>query len=187
MTTIDEQLDCDTSDLLTIHALFRRALTDAPVLVRGVLDGDAARTAAVAGHVREVAEGLRAGLVPTPRLTVLLDALAAWESSAAAEDGEIVGRVLEGVRDTLIDHFDDVGHAEAEIPPAESTVSRRAWGDPHVRGQASVPRDRGLHQLGWILEAIPLEDPAGWVRTNRPAPARAVWWVTGRRQLAAHH
>src|SRR6478735_3265846 len=58
MTTIDERLGCDTSDMLTIHALFRRAFTDAPVLVRGVADGDATRAAVVSAHVRELAGAL---------------------------------------------------------------------------------------------------------------------------------
>ena len=53
-----EKLGCDTSDMLTIHALFRRAFTDAPGLVSGVEDGDLARLAPVAGHVREVAGAL---------------------------------------------------------------------------------------------------------------------------------
>src|SRR6478735_7762717 len=57
-TSTTEKLGCDTSDMLTIHALFRRAFTDAPGLVRGVQDGDLTRLAPVAGHVREVAGAL---------------------------------------------------------------------------------------------------------------------------------
>jgi hypothetical protein len=214
MTTIDERLGCDTSDMLTIHALFRRAFTDAPVLVRGVADGDAARTAAVAAHVREVAgalhhhhEGedlllwetlekrapacaLHVGLMraqhaaTASRLTALLELLPAWEASSSATDAEAVADALDGIRDLLLEHL---GQEERDILPTASTVmSQREWGALHAHGMASIPRERRLLQLGWILEVIPPEEQAGWLRTNLPAPARLVWWVTGRRQFAAH-
>jgi hypothetical protein len=214
MTTIDEQRGCDTSDMLTIHALFRRAFTDAPVLVRGVADGDAARTVAVAAHVREVADALHhhhegedlllwetleqrapacalhVGLMraqhaaTAAQLTALLEVLPAWESSATTADAEVVAGALDAIRDTVLEHL---GQEENLILPTASTVmSQREWGTLHAHGMASIPHNRRLLQLGWILEVIPPEEQAGWLRTNLPAPARAVWWVTGRRQFAAH-
>ena len=61
--TSTEKLGCDTSDMLTIHALFRRAFTDAPVLVRGVADGDTARMLAR----RRPRPGGGRGPAPPPR------------------------------------------------------------------------------------------------------------------------
>jgi len=212
--TSTEKLGCDTSDMLTIHALFRRAFTDVPVLVRGVADGDTARMLAVADHVREVAgalhhhhEGedlllwdtleqrapacaLHVGLMRSQhaataaqleRLDGLLDA---WEESAGGTERDAVASLLDDVRDTLLAHL---GQEETQILPTASTVmSQREWNLLHEHGMASVPKDRLFLQLGWILEVVPADQRAGWLRTNLPAPARVLWRLVGRRQFAAH-
>ena len=212
--TSTEKLGCDTSDMLTIHALFRRAFTDAPVLVRGVADGDTARMLPVADHVREVAaalhhhhEGedlllwdtleqrapacaLHVGLMRSQhaataaqleRLGGLMDA---WEESAGATERDAVAALLDDVRDTLLQHL---GQEETQILPTASTVmSQREWSLLHEHGMASVPKDRLFLQLGWILEVVPADERAGWLRTNLPAPARVLWRLVGRRQFAAH-
>ena len=212
--TSTEKLGCDTSDMLTIHALFRRAFTDAPVLVRGVADGDTARMLAVADHVREVAaalhhhhEGedlllwdtleqrapacaLHVGLMRSQhaataaqleRLDGLMDA---WEESAGATERDAVAALLDDVRDTLLAHL---GQEETQILPTASTVmSQREWSLLHEHGMASIPKDRLFLQLGWILEVVPADERAGWLRTNLPAPARVLWRLVGRRQFAAH-
>jgi hypothetical protein len=208
------KLGCDTSDMLTIHALFRRAFTDAPGLVRGVADGDAARLRPVAGHVREVAtalhhhhEGedlllwdtleqrapacaLHVGLMRSQhaataaqleRLDVLLDA---WEESGGTAERDTVATLLDEVRDTLLTHL---GQEETQILPTAATVmSQREWSLLHEHGMASVPKDRLFLQLGWILEVVPADERAGWLRTNLPVPARVLWRLVGRRQFAAH-
>ena len=212
--TSTEKLGCDTSDMLTIHALFRRAFTDAPALVRGVADGDTARMLTVADHVREVAaalhhhhEGedlllwdtleqrapacaLHVGLMRSQhaataaqleRLGGLMDA---WEESAGAPERDAVAALLDDVRDTLLQHL---GQEETQILPTASTVmSQREWSLLHEHGMASVPKDRLFLQLGWILEVVPADERAGWLRTNLPAPARVLWRLVGRRQFAAH-
>jgi len=212
--TSTEKLGCDTSDMLTIHALFRRAFTDAPVLVRGVADGDTGRMLPVADHVREVAaalhhhhEGedlllwdtleqrapacaLHVGLMRSQhaataaqleRLDGLMDA---WEESAGSTERDAVAALLDEVRDTLLQHL---GQEETQILPTASTVmSQREWSLLHEHGMASVPKDRLFLQLGWILEVVPADERAGWLRTNLPAPARVLWRLVGRRQFAAH-
>ena len=215
MTTVTtEKLGCDTSDMLTIHALFRRAFTDAPALVRGVSDGDTDRMLVVADHVREVAtalhhhhEGedlllwdtleqrapacaLHVGLMRSQhaataqqlqRLDALLDD---WEEGAGAGRRDAVAALLDDVRDTLLTHL---GQEETQILPTASTVmSQREWGLLHEHGMASVPKDRLLLQLGWILELVPADQRDGWLRTNLPLPARALWRMVGRRKFAAH-
>ncbi|WP_456787863.1 hemerythrin domain-containing protein [Cellulomonas sp. P5_C5] len=213
-TTSTETLGCDTSDMLTIHALFRRAFTDAPVLVRGVADGDTARMLPVADHVREVAaalhhhhEGedlllwdtleqrapacaLHVGLMRSQhaataeqleRLGGLMDA---WEEHAGADERDAVAALLDEVRDTLLAHL---GQEETQILPTASTVmSQREWSLLHEHGMASIPKERMLLQLGWILEVVPADERAGWLRTNLPVPARVLWRLVGRRQFAAH-
>ena len=214
MTALDARPGCDTSDMLTIHALFRRAFTDAPDLVRGVADGDAERAGVVGAHVREVAGALHThhsgedellwdtleqrapacalhvGLMRAQhqQTAVLLDALLAdlpaWESSGAAADAAPVADTLDALRDLLQAHL---GQEEADILPTAATVmTQREWSALHEHGMASIPRDRMLLQLGWILEVVPPDERAGWMRTNLPAPARVMWRIVGRRQFAAH-
>jgi len=214
MTALDEKPGCDTSDMLTIHALFRRAFTDAPTLVRGVADGDTARSAAVGAHIQEVAGALHhhhatedellwdvleqrapacalhVGLMraqhaaTADQLAALERVLPTWTASGRASDAAPLIAVLEAVRDTLLEHL---GQEESAILPTASTVmSQKEWGVLHERGMASIPRDRLLLQLGWILEAVPADERSGWLRANVPAPARLLWLVTGRRQFAAH-
>ena len=212
--TTAETLGCDTSDMLTIHALFRRAFADAPVLVRGVADGDTARMLPVTGHVRELAGALHhhhagedlllwdtleqrapacalhVGLMRSQhaataaqleRLGSLLDA---WEQSAGTAERDAVAALLDEVRDTLLTHL---GQEETQILPTASTVmSQREWNLLHEHGMASIPRNRMFLQLGWILEVVPPDERARWLRTNLPAPARLLWRLMGRRQFAAH-
>lgn len=213
-TATTEKLGCDTSDMLTIHALFRRAFTDAPGLVRGVEDGDLTRLAPVAGHVREVAAALhhhhqgedlllwdtleqrapacalhvglmRAQHAATANLLERLDELlTAWEDDAGVDERDAVAAHLDEVRDTLLAHL---GQEETQILPTASTVmSQREWNLLHEHGMASIPKNRMLLQLGWILEVIPADQRAGWLRTNLPAPARLLWHLVGKRQFAAH-
>jgi hypothetical protein len=213
-TATTEKLGCDTSDMLTIHALFRRAFTDAPGLVRGVQDGDLRRLGPVAGHVREVAGALhhhhqgedlllwdtleqrapacalhvglmRAQHSATANQLERLDQLMeAWEVDAGADERDAVAALLDDIRDTLLTHL---GQEETQILPTASTVmSQREWGLLHEHGMASIPKDRMFLQLGWILEVVPADERAGWLRTNLPAPARVLWRLVGTRQFAAH-
>ena len=214
MTALDARPGCDTSDMLTIHALFRRAFADAPGLVRDVADGDAVRARIVGAHVREVAGALHThhsgedellwetleqrapacalhvGLMRAQhqQTAALLDALLAdlpaWEASGAVIDAAPVADALDSLRDLLLTHL---GQEEAEILPTAATVmTQREWSALHEHGMASIPRDRMLLQLGWILEVIPPDERAGWMRTNLPAPARVMWRIVGRRQFVAH-
>lgn len=214
MTTTTDRPGCDTSDLLHIHQLFRRAFADAPGLVRGVRDGDVGRMRVVAAHVREVATGLHhhhegedqllwdrleqrspacalhVGLMRAQHATVAelrrdLDAaLPAWEDGAPAAARDDVARVLDDLHALLVLHL---GQEEERIlPTASSVLSQREWDQLHEHGMASVPRSRLLIQLGWILDAVPPAERPGWLRTNLPAPARLLWHTVGRRRFAAH-
>ncbi len=213
-TTTTEKPGCDTSDMLTIHALFRRAFTDLPGLVRGVPDGDRERMRAVSGHVRELAaalhhhhEGedlllwdrleqrapacaLHVGLMKSQHATTAaqlerLDALLpSWEADADATARDHVADLLDEIRTTLLQHL---GQEETQILPTASTVmSQREWSLLHEHGMASIPKDKLLLQLGWILEVVPEGERAAWLKTNLPAPARLLWKTVGTRKFAAH-
>ena len=205
---------CDTSDMLTIHALFRRAFTDVPALVRGVDDGDVERARVVATHVREVAGALhhhhsgedellwdtleqrapacalhvgrmRAQHQATAaQLRELDDALPSWEHAARADARAVVAASLDAIRDTLLTHLGD--EESAILPTASTVMSQREWSALHEHGMATIPRDKLLLQLGWILEVVPADERAGWLRANLPLPGRLAWRLVGRRQFAAH-
>ena len=212
--TTTEKLGCDTSDMLHIHALFRRAFSDLPGLVRTVPDRDLDRLRPVVGHIREVAaalhthhEGedqllwdtleerapscaLHVGLMRSQHATTAaqleqLDALLpAWEAAADAAARDHVADLLDEIRTTLLTHL---GQEETQILPTAATVmSQREWSLLHEHGMASIPKDKLLLQLGWILEIIPADERPEWLRANLPAPARVLWKVVGRRQFAAH-
>jgi len=212
--TTTETLGCDTSDMLHIHALFRRAFSDLPGLVRGVPDGDRDRMTPVAQHAREVAaalhthhEGedqllwdtlemrapacaLHVGLMRSQHATTAaqLERLGAllpvWETAADAAARDHVADLLDEIRTTLLTHL---GQEEAQILPTAATVmSQREWSLLHEHGMAAVPKDKLLLQLGWILEVIPADERPDWLRANLPAPARLLWKTVGRRRFAAH-
>ncbi|MFT4111080.1 hemerythrin domain-containing protein [Propionicimonas sp.] len=213
-TTAADVRGCDTSDMLTIHALFRRAFVDAPVLVRGVKDGDLSRTRTVLGHVREVAGALHhhhesedlllwdtlekrapACALHVGRmrgqhatmatlLAAMEEALPEWERTADASARDAVADALDAVRDALLRHLGD--EEDAILPTAATVMSPREWGALHARGMAAVPKSRLFLQLGWILEVVPPEERSGWLATNLPAPARVLWRMIGRRQFARH-
>ena len=108
------------------------------------------------------------------RLDELMDA---WEAAAGATEREAVATLLDEVRDTLLAHL---GQEETQILPTASTVmSQREWGLLHEHGMSSIPKDRLFLQLGWILEVVPADERAGWLRTNLPAPARVLWRLVG--------
>jgi hypothetical protein len=205
---------CDTSGLLHIHQLFRRAFTDAPGLVRGVPAGDTARMRVVAAHVREVAEGLHhhhegedlllwdtleqrapacalhVGLMRSQHAGVAallreLDAaLPAWEADASAPARDAVAVRLDDLHRLLDLHLGQ--EEDAIMPTASSVMSQREWDQLHAHGMAAIPRNRMFLQLGWLVDAMPPSERDGWLRTNLPAPVRLLWRTVGRRQFAAH-
>ncbi|MEE6271968.1 hemerythrin domain-containing protein [Georgenia wangjunii] len=213
--TRTDEVGCDTADMVVIHRLFRMLFTDAPGLVRGVPDGDTERAAVVAEHVAEAAGALhnhhhtedellwdelesrapacalhvgqmRAQHAAVARvLDQLGDALPLWRASADPSDGDRVAALLDEVLALLEEHL---GQEEERILPVAATaMSQREWDALGEHGRASVPRDRQMIQLGWILDSFSSPAEAReWARQNLPAPARAIFALLGRRQFEAH-
>lgn len=206
---------CDTKGMITIHRLMRRMFTDAPDLVRGVAEGNARRVEVIADHIGEISGGLHShhrtedamlwdtleSRSPACALHVgqmkaqhqaigaLLDqldtGLAAWRASAAAADRDRVASVLEQVRDTLERHL---GQEEHDIlPVASATMSQEEWDELGRHGMASIPRDRLLIQLGMMLESMPGDQRAGWLKENVPMVARLLYALVGRRKFVNHY
>ncbi|WP_163541867.1 hemerythrin domain-containing protein [Occultella kanbiaonis] len=208
-------LTCNTDDMFVIHRLLRRVFTDAPVLVRGVAEGEVTRAAIVADHVQEIAAGLHAhhhtedeflwdklesrspgcalhvGQMRAQHaeaaalITELRETLPAWRAGASGVDRERVAAVLDELLATLLRHL---GQEEDQILPiAQVTMSQAEWDVLGEHGRASVPRDRQFIQLGMLLDAF--DDPAerqAWMRANLPVPVRVLFSLVGRRQFEAH-
>ncbi|HMO10217.1 MAG TPA: hemerythrin domain-containing protein [Actinotalea sp.] len=210
----DERLGCDTSDLIHVHQMFRRAFADAPELVRGVRDGDARRTHVVAEHVREMAGwlhthhqtedellwdsleqrspgcALHVGLMRVQHASVaeLLDRLGgeleAWQREGTAPERDTVADTLAALHAVLLAHLGD--EEDRIVPTAQTVLSQREWDQLGEHSRSHVARDRMLIQLGWLLDAIPPADRAVWLRANLPLPVRAIWRIVGARKFAAH-
>jgi hemerythrin-like domain-containing protein len=204
---------CDTSDMNMIHGVFRKGLTDAPALVRAVADGDTAHAAAVARHVEDLASGLhnhhhgedlllwddlaarapacaahidsmRAQHAEVARDLALLEPLIpVWAADATAAHREAVAGAVETVRDTLVKHL---GAEEKEILPVASTVfSQEEWNKLGEHGRASIPKERQLIQLGYILESMPPEESRAWAKKELPGFVRLLYRLVGKRQFDA--
>jgi hemerythrin-like domain-containing protein len=206
---------CDTSDMLMIHGMFRKVLTDAPALVRSVEPGDREHTTAVADHLEDIASGLhnhhhgedlllwdqlaarapacaahvdqmRAQHAAVAALLEKLETLVpAWRQSASAAHRDAVAGSVEAVRDSLLAHL---GAEETQIlPVASSAFEQSEWNKLGEHGRASVPKDRRLIQLGYILDSMSPEDAKAWAKANLPAPVRLLYWLIGRRQYLAEY
>jgi hypothetical protein len=206
---------CDTSDMLMIHGMFRKVFVDAPALVRSVKPGDREHTTAVASHLDDAASSLhnhhhaedlllwdqlaarapacaahvdqmRAQHAAVAGLLEKLEALVpAWRESANAADRDAVAESVEAVRDGLLTHL---GAEETQIlPVASGAFDQSEWNKLGEHGRASVPKDRRLIQLGYILDSMSPEDAKAWARANLPAPVRLLYRLVGRRQYLAEY
>jgi hemerythrin-like domain-containing protein len=201
--------------MLMIHGMFRKALTDAPPLVRSVKPGDREHTSAVAGHIEEIARGLHnhhhgedlllwdelAARAPAcaahvdqmraqhAAVAVLLAALeplvAAWRESANEADRDAVAAGIDAVREGLFVHL---GAEETEIlPVASQSFSQKEWDKLGEHGRVSIPRERQFIQLGYILDSMSPEEAGAWAKANLPAPVRLLYRLVGRRQYLAEY
>ncbi|MGC3995234.1 MAG: hemerythrin domain-containing protein [Propionicimonas sp.] len=207
-----QKVGCDTSDLIMIHNMFRRLYGEAPGLIRGVTNGDTARSEVVGFHIEEIVAGLHIhhhgedvllwdrleSRAPACALHVgqmraqheaisgLLDdvnaRLPAWRSTASAADREELAAAVEAVAASLQAHL---GQDEEQIAPvAATTLTQAEWDELAEHGLGAIPRNRLLIQLGAILDALPADERAAWVRQNLPPLPRLLWAVLGKRQYA---
>lgn len=206
---------CDTSEMLTIHRLMRRLFADAPGLVLGVADGNRPRASVIADHVEEIAAGLhlhhhtedlllwdvleqrapacalhigkmRAQHAVVSRLLAeLTERLPRWRETAGSSERDVVAAILEDVSDALEAHL---GQEERDIlPVAGESMSQAEWDQLGKHGMSQIPKDRMLIQLGMMLQSMPAEERAGWLRAHVPPMGRLLYTLLGRRQFESHY
>jgi iron-sulfur cluster repair protein YtfE (RIC family) len=199
----------DTSGMIVIHNLFRRLFGDLPVLIAAVADGDTARAGVLCTAVDELTTGLHHHHTGEDELIwpKLLDRVSIERSFVlrAEEQHERVHELLERVqaqvpvfraharpadRDLLTATLTELDarlreHMADEeryvLPLIEAHLTVAEWEALAERGHKSIPKDRMLIHLGWILDGVPAAERAAFLRTL-PLPARVAWRLLGRRR-----
>ncbi|HEV7183866.1 MAG TPA: hemerythrin domain-containing protein [Leifsonia sp.] len=206
---------CDTSGMLVIHRALRRVFSDAPNLVRDVPPSDTKRSAVIANHVAEFAEvlhnhhitedeslwdtleqrspacALHVGQMKSQHAQVadLLHELAAelpeWRASADPAARARVAGVLDRIHSALSTHL---SQEETQIlPVAAVTMTQREWDAFGERGLASVPKNRLMVQLGYVLDPFTPDERITWMKTTLPGIARVLYRTVGRRQYESDY
>jgi hemerythrin-like domain-containing protein len=199
----------DTQEMVIVHRVFRREFRLMPQMVRSTPAGDLARAELVAAHVSELTtalhhhhEGEDELLWPpllervTPRAellermkaehahvaTVIIEAerlVGGWRVSAAIDLRDQLADCLEQLSTALNAHL---AEEEAEVLPlAAEYLSVEEWALLGERGMASIPKNRLLVFLGYILEEASPEERASFLH-HVPLPGRVAYRLIGQRQ-----
>jgi len=200
----------DTREMVVIHDVFRRVLGDLPGLIRGVADRDAVRAGVLADAFVEFATGLHHHhtnedeiLWPTllerveverafvlraeeqhERVHELLERghvrAASFRTDASAEKREAFAATVAELDAALREHMAD--EEQYILPLVERYLTVAEWEQLGERGRASIPKDRLLVQLGWILDGLTPEQRREFL-ARMPLPARLAWRLLGRRRF----
>jgi hemerythrin-like domain-containing protein len=179
-TSSAERVQCDTSDMVVVHRVFRREFELLPHLVRSVELGDTARAALVATHAAELIAALhhhhtgedellwpklgdrvtfQASLIERmelqhERIADLLryagQLLPRWRVRPTADLQGSLAETLAEVGDLLNEHLSE--EEQAILPIAQRHITQQEWAELGQRGIASLPKERLLSFLGAILE-----------------------------------
>ena len=199
----------DTREMIVVHNTFRRGFGDLPGLIRGVADGDSDRAGVIAGFYTEIAAGLHHHhtgedelLWPKllervdvdqafvlraeeqhARVSALLErgepTAAAFARGAGALARERFAELADELNAALCEHMAD--EERSVLPLVERFITVAEWHELAERGRASIPKDRLLIQVGWILDGLPDDDRREFL-AHLPLAARIAWRLLGKRQ-----
>lgn len=200
--------------MVIIHQCFRTQFADLPALIRAVPDGDADRagilvdfigeltTALHYHHVGEdeamwpvILERMDGDVAPIleleeqhERIGELIDrvlALAsAFRTSARDHRGELLAATLAELSTALDEHLDE--EESVALPLVEQLLDVQEWARVGEIGHASIPKDRMLVILGYILlSATPSQ--RDFFLAQSPLAARIAWKIMGRRKFEADY
>ena len=204
---------CDASGMAEIHRFYKVGFGEAPTLVKGVKEADAAHADVVGDHLALLSTSLHAhhegedqklwdwidGRAPAcaghvermkqhhaqllVHLIALDNALPAWRASGGAADAASVLSAIDGINAALAIHLPD---EEANIVPVMETVLTQKevdWFAQH--GRASTPKGKTWVNLGGILAAQP-DGGDEWLHKHLPAPVRFIWRRIGKPKYEAN-
>lgn len=214
MSTLTATDRPDTGDMILAHNIFRHAFGSLPELIRAVPEGDTVRARRLVEFQTEIATGLHhhhtgedelmwpllLDRAPTDhalvlrmeeqheRIGELLDRAgtraATFELSASRSDGEAWASTVSALFTALDEHLRE---EEAHILPlAEANMTVAEWEQLGERGRGSVPANRQLILLGFLLlGATP--DQRRRVLSEAPLAARIAWRLVGKRAFAKEY
>jgi steroid delta-isomerase-like uncharacterized protein len=196
----------DTRDMMCVHNVFRRALTDAPGQLACVTDGDAQRAEKLATYLGEVLWLLHAHhsaedelLYPllvarapeSQELFTRMDAqhvavaasieraqraAEAFAKSGSTHDGEALAGACRSLLDEAAGHLTE---EEVEVVPiASRTITPAEWGALPGHALSRYPGTRLWLLLGLIFEAMP-DDLRDHVLAHVPPPVSEMWFAFG--------
>ncbi len=93
-----------------------------------------------------------------------------WQTSADPAARERIAVILDDIRVRLTTHFSQ--EEDKILPVASVTMSQREWDSFEKLGRASVPKNRLMVQLGYILDPFPPEELIVWMMTALPGLVR---------------
>lgn len=197
-----------TSDMVTVHRVFRREFGLLPRMVRAVPPGDTRRAGEIARHATEMTAALhehhhgedellwpklaaraRPELALIERMEDQHERLAGllvqadvllplWQHAAGPADGQALAGVLTQISAALDEHLAD--EEEHILPLAAQHVTQEEWDELGEHGIAAMPKSRLLVFFGYIMEeATPAERAR--MMAKMPAPARLAYRVAGAR------
>ena len=111
-------------------------------------------------------------------------AAATFGRSAAVADGEQLASTVEQLYAGLHEHL--VEEEQHILPLVERVLSVAEWNELGERGRASMPKDRLLIQLGYILLGQPRERRRAFL-AEMPPPVRLAWRLLGRRRFTREY
>lgn len=203
----------NTENMVIIHQCFRDQFGALPALILGIDDGDSPRARILvdflielttALHYHHVAEDealwplllSRADDSSTilkmeeqhERIGELIDLslaqASAFRTSARDHRGEQLAATLTTLAAALNEHLDE--EEAVALPLAEKHLTRAEWDHVGEIGHASIPKDRMLVILGYILLGA-TEEQRAFFLAQSPLPARIAWKLLGRRKFEADY
>jgi iron-sulfur cluster repair protein YtfE (RIC family) len=197
--------------MIVVHDVFRRLFGDLPGLIAAVADRDAARAFRLCDSVDELTTGLehhhtnedellwpklleRVGVETAiilraeeqhERVHELLELARAqvrhYRETCSVLERDALAATLHELNDVLCEHMAD--EERLVLPLVEAHLTIAEWSELGERGRASIPKDRLLIQLGWILDGASAADRRLLLR-ELPVPARVAWRLIGKRRFA---
>lgn len=201
----------DTSDMVAVHTVFRRALSAAPTTLASVDVGDDDQVAVVASYYANLLAFLHVHhegedellwprlleRVPDPDLVRRIAAqhrdvdtsvtkaeqcLGDWAAGPTAASAKTLATALSELGVVLGAHLDE---EEREILPLAAVhISAQEWGELPAHGLSNFSGDKLWLVLGLIQEAMTPEQAAAML-AHMPPPAVEFWTNVGRPQFDA--
>jgi hemerythrin-like domain-containing protein len=196
----------DTRDMICVHNVFRRALSDAPGQLAGVMDGDTRRAERLATYLGEVLWLLHAhhsgedellypllverapesedlfSRMDTQHVAVATgvecarQTAEAYAKSGSSHDGQALANACQSVLDQAGTHLTE---EELEVLPiASRTITPAEWGALPGHALSQYPGTRMWLLLGLIFEAMP-DDMCDHVLSHIPPPVSEMWFEFG--------